>query len=254
MAVCAAAFMAVGVAQGQVAINSTNFTQVGDVFTFTNNFNSYAGTAAPTNWSVTGSNYLGTDSGTANAGGIRALGTTGEYSLGFLGNGGTPSYTASISFENSTGLTITELTLSFDYELWRQLSGSNRQSTMVFSDTNSIGFNNFTVGGDAVNATSAGAYTSSLAASGTNTGSMFEQATFTQTLTGLNIVDGATFGFSFTYDRGASAGSGQSIGLDNFAMSATAIPEPSTYALLGLGVGALIWLRRRRAAAADQQA
>jgi len=43
--------------------------------------------------------------------------------------------------------------------------------------------------------------------------------------------------------EGNNIGDGVAFSLDSVAISA--IPEPSTYALLGLGLGALVWLRRR---------
>lgn len=44
---------------------------------------------------------------------------------------------------------------------------------------------------------------------------------------------------------GYSNAAGNSIRLDNVSISATTIPEPSTYALLAAGLAGLIWLRRK---------
>lgn len=228
--------------QAQVVINSSSFT-------YTDDFNSYDGTAAPANWSLSGTNtdnFIGTDSGTSSTAGTRALGVTGDYSLGFnLNNNGV----ARISFQNNTGFAITDMTLSFHYELWRQLE-TGRASTMSFSNVTeagftNIGFNNFTVGGNAVTTTTAGGYTSIVGTA--VSGSMSEFATYTRTLSGLNIANGAIFGFDFTYMRGTPTPgfAPQSIGIDNFALSTTAIPEPSSLALLAL-IGVAVLFRRYR--------
>lgn len=63
--------------------------------------------------------------------------------------------------------------------------------------------------------------------------------TFSVTNTGLNIASIDSLRLQF---RGAAG----DVYIDN--VSITAIPEPSTYALLALGLGAVCFLRRRRAA------
>jgi len=238
-----AAAVSLAGAQAQVQINSFSFN-------YTDNFNTYAGTAAPANWSFFGTDsgvFIGTDNGTSTAAGIRALGLPGDYSLGF--NMNSSSTIARISFQNNTGFAITDMTLSFQYELWRQ-TADGRASSMTFANVTStgftnIGFNNFTVGGNAVTTTTAGGYTSIVGTA--VSGSMSEFATYTRTLSGLNIANGATFGFDFTYNRGTPSPNfdRQSIGIDNFSLSTTAIPEPSSLALVAL-VGVTVLFRRYR--------
>ena len=63
--------------------------------------------------------------------------------------------------------------------------------------------------------------------------------------TGFDSMD-----FSILYNGGASGPAGGSFALkqdgNNIALSFTAIPEPSTYALMGLGLAAFGWVTRRR--------
>jgi hypothetical protein len=197
-----------------------------------------------TNWHISfpdSPSFQGTDDGSSGVGGVRALGDGGDYSLGILGDDNEDAYTALITFQNKTGFAIMEMTLTFDYELWRQLA-SGDASSMGFIDDDVIGFDSFTVGGNAADAAETGEYISIV---GTEVnGSMSEYATFSQTLKGLNIADGAIFGFSFTYDLNGS-GPGQTIGIDNFSLVTSTIPEPLTSWLVALAGVVAVVLRRR---------
>jgi hypothetical protein len=52
---------------------------------------------------------------------------------------------------------------------------------------------------------------------------------------------------STTAINGASVGTGGTSRVDNFTVSATAVPEPSTVMLVGIGLaGSLLAIRRRR--------
>lgn len=58
---------------------------------------------------------------------------------------------------------------------------------------------------------------------------------------------GKTLGVMFS--SGGVYADDRFVGVTNISASVAPIPEPSTYALLGLGLGALVWLRRRTAKA-----
>ena len=78
--------------------------------------------------------------------------------------------------------------------------------------------------------------------------SFAQDVTFNQSLAGLNIANGEQFSLTFTYNRGTGSGSAQGIALGNFSAGFSAVPEPSSMALLTLGGmfgGVAQWRRRR---------
>lgn len=210
---------------------------VGSAGTFTYDFDSWDGTAAPTDWDVTPGNFAGTDTGTSTSGGARAyedtVGSLG-YSAGALGNSGTASYTFSLTIFNNTGMEITGLSLGFDVWQYR-LANAGRASTITLDDVNSLGFNE----------------TVFTAASSGTTGAQQPPvqvgSTYSQSLTGLSIADQSSVVLSWVYDRGDGGGSSQGVAFDNVSLGVTtAIPEPATMSLLGLGALAMVLRRKIR--------
>lgn len=243
----------------QVVLNSLG--------TYTQDFNGYTAfnaDAAPLGWITTfdtaafrgftsnGSSIAiaGTSAGSITSGGLFSWGeelagpAIGNSTFAWQGTGTTANMVTTASFLNSTGATVTELTLSFNAYQWRQGTGLGRSSTLDLSGSgNLVGLNLFNFTAGTTDAPAVGRNFGSPAPSG-----FAEDVSFSQTLSGLDIADGDSFSFAFTYNRGAGSGSAQGIAMDNFSL--TAVPEPATWALVALGGTALVVLRRRRASRA----
>lgn len=221
-------------ANAAVVINATGTNIV------TENFNSFVGSAGTvpisTGFSVndTGSTawgYQGIGTGSSSTGGIYAFGASAaDYSFGFLRSS---NRAGGLQFDarNSTGGAIAGLTFTFNYEQWRFANTSG----LTLSGVGALSSVNFSLYG--------------FTGSATGTNGTPTSAPISITLTGLNIANGSTFGLAWTYVD--QTGSDNGIAIDNFTLSASPVPEPSTWALIGLGSAFMIWnIRRRRAAKA----
>lgn len=190
------------------------------------------------------------NNGGSNAGAFYSFGTTGtsERALGGTASGG--AYFGSplsgavagwiaVAIENNTGGALSDFTVSFDGEQWRNGGNANAQ-TMVLE----YGF---------------GA-TFGTVASWTAPGGNFDWASVVNSATAA-AVDGNAAGLvanrggtvsNLTWNQGDTlwirwienndTGNDHGLGIDNFSFSAT--PEPATMGLLA--IGALVALRRRR--------
>lgn len=190
------------IAQAQISITSLPYN-------YSNNFNSYAGTAAtlPTGWTTTGGCVdRSTNCGTATAGGYYGWGNAGEFNLGVLASAtcSNPGYT--VTFVNNSGSTITDLTISYNFDQWR------------FAGGNSDGF---TVTQTGIGASVAGLnQTSNL--SGTNCTPVVTAKSIN--LTGLSIAHLATFTLTFETINGS--GNDNGFGIDDFSLTATGSAIP----------------------------
>lgn len=192
---------------GQISITSLPYNPAVETF---NSYNpiSASSTNIPAGWTLSSSGtstYNGKGTGTSNTGGYWAYGTTSpdEYSLGALRSGTPGNITYSVSFTNNSGVTISSLTLSWDYEQWRyaNTSGWNCSGTGALSGNSTIDSKDFTG-----------------SSSGTN-GTVTVTGVSSFTLTGLSIANGQTFGISWiTTDV---SGSDNGIAIDNFSISAS---------------------------------
>lgn len=200
----------------------------------------------------------GSSGGSITSGGLFSWGealpgpAVGASSFAWQGTGSSANMVSTATFTNNTGKTIKELTVSFDVLQWRQGAGGTgggRASTLdLASSANVLGLNsfNFTAAAPGANNPAVGrAFNTASPAAFT------ADTSFNQTLTGLSIASGDNFSFSFTYNRGLGSGSAQGIALDNF--SVTAVPEPSSMAVLALigGVGAYRARHRLRGRSAE---
>lgn len=204
-------------------------------------FTGYTGAAAPSGWTISsGEVFKGYGKGSDTAGGVYSFGSdnTGASTDRWLGFqfAGSPSdaVTFSISYVNDTGVTITSLDVSMDYFQFRLASGGRESFFTVNldggSDISELGFTSTTTGT-------------------TGFQSPVTATTKSVTLTGLNIASGSTFSFNIVGNRGPTTGSAQGIGIDNFSVTASAVPEPSTYAAIAGAValaGAMVVRRRKQ--------
>ncbi len=134
--------------------------------------------------------------------------------------------TLTLRMTNQTGSTITQLDIA--YEVWVN-NDQGRSSSLNFS---------FSADNSAYTAVGALDLTSTVAADALG----FQLNNRSTSLTGLSIADGAQY-----YIRWSGADVGGSGSRDEFALddiSITAVPEPTTFALLGIAAAVLI--RRRR--------
>ncbi len=128
--------------------------------------------------------------------------------------------------------------LSFDFFM-QNVSGSGSATQSLFLRSSLDGF-----------ASTVGTISRTQLANSGNTSWTDSTRTFDLSAPLYQAVDQAV-AFRLFFYRSTAAGiqEGTITRLDNFSFngSTVVIPEPSTYALLGLGLGALIWLRRRTA-------
>jgi|GEM_PF-2192639 len=182
--------------------------------TYTQNFDGFDGTATtvPTampGWTLSGNTFRGAGCGAGSSGGIYAFGTGTDFALGYLPASGSPNdtFTAHVAFMNSTGGTITEVTIAYNFERWKPNTRLNGFS--VYSDLGDV---------SALNQIGAG-MTGAACTVITNAK--------TVTLTGLNVPDGDSFYVEFRGGRGTGTGSSQGIAIDDFSLSAEVYFAPT---------------------------
>ncbi|HEV7298400.1 MAG TPA: hypothetical protein VGN72_03480 [Tepidisphaeraceae bacterium] len=117
----AVVIVSVGAAGTATAAYTISATGVPTVEQFTN----FAGTSAPSNWTVAGTGsfaWRGQNDGAANTNGGYSYGAASstDRSVGFLASSSsTTSATAIATYANGTGKTANSIELKYDAELWR---------------------------------------------------------------------------------------------------------------------------------------
>ncbi len=245
------------VASGAVSLTGSSYTQnfdgIGPATTAA--FSSTAGTQAlipgNSNWDgvkvsgtgTSGMNFV-VDTGTGNSGALYSYGAASatDRALGSLASGSNvPAFGVAIT--NNTGAFISNPTLSFSREVWRSsntavntlafaygLSGSTATASNYLTDASLSAASAFDLVGEAVVTTN-----------GAEDGNA--DAVTVSGVLNATIPAGSTLFLRWTdtNDTGNDAG----IAIDNFSLSTTAVPEPTTIGLLSLA--GLAALRRRRA-------
>lgn len=158
-----------------------------------------------------------------------------DRAVGFMTSSGYASPNSLLaSFSNATGSPIAQVSFSFDYERYR-LNTSPASISFFYS----FDGNNWTAAG----AGDSGAFSTGASSYGFST--LISASSRQVTLATLDFGPGANLYLRWSFDTGGA--NSQGLGLDNFSLTATAIPEPSTYAAFGgaavLAVAA--WHRRR---------
>jgi len=234
-------------AQAQVQINALNtaltqnFNSIGNgTLTWTNN-----STIAGWYFNAQANGNLTSSNGTTNTGQGYNFGSTGgaDRAIGYVGSGGNSFTNIGVQLINNTGSTITSLTVGYSGELWRSggLQPTNSNNIFAFayqtglialpSNTSTTGWTTVTSLNYAPTvAVAAGAL------SGTATPISFS-------ITGLTIANGT--GITLRWIGNDGSGTDAGIAIDDF--SVIAVPEPTTWALIGLGSAFALWnIRRRR--------
>ena len=188
---------------------------------------------------------LSVNNGNSTTSGNMNYGTAGasDRALGSLAANGN-AYVTQAVFNNATGLAITDLTISYDGEQWRDGGNTTAINTlgMAFSQQSVGGGTTFLSLGAAFNFTAPKNGSSGTALDGNLAANRVAGigGNFT-----VNIANGETFWLRWIDDD--STGADDGLGIDNFNLGYTiAIPEPSTFLLVGMGLLGVFAIRRRR--------
>jgi len=171
--------------------------------------------------------------------GTLASGT--DKSIGYLSTGSYPGTTSSapgqqlailFGFTNTSGATITTLDLAWNYERYRM--GSRTQGWDFYTSTD----------GSTWSANSLGNATYS----GTSTAIVYnppESTAKAVSIPSLSISNGSNYYLRWSYVTTGSWSNAQGLGIDDFTMNVSVVPEPSAIALAGVGIAAVAWAVRR---------
>ena len=248
----------------------TNITTIGQIYTenfnglptasVTGAFSATSGTQGAisglTNWSGTklqgtgtGATSLSADFGNSNAGGLYSYGATSasDRALGALASGSN-TMAFGTAFTNNTGMTLTSFTLNFTSEFWRSSTSTTNVLAFAFGTSGgSITSSNYL--SSAAMTASAGLNVNGpafVAANGALDGNLAANQALVSGTVSLNWNAGQTL--FIRWQDTDNVGSDAGLAIDNLTF--TAIPEPSTYALLiGAAAFGLIAVRRSRKSA-----
>ena len=174
---------------------------------------SAAGVAAPTYSAGLAATTQAASSGSPSTGGRYNWGngtTVTDRAVGFMTSGGYASPNSVLfGFTNSTGSTITSLSLGFDFERYRINTAA--AAITFFGSTDGI---NWT----AVTAGDSGAFTTGTSAYNFTTGTVVSKA---PTISGLSLTNGSNYYLRWNFNTTGSNSHG--LGLDNFTLAATTV-------------------------------
>jgi hypothetical protein len=226
--------------------------------TFTENFDTLPNTGSATwtdNTTITGwyaqRTGTGTDivanNGSSNAGALYSYGTGTDRALGSIGSGNAAagSFAWGVQILNNTGVTMIIDTISYVGEQWRNSAAADQTVTFWYRTSpiiitsldpgsnigwtalSSLDFTSPITGG------TAGALDGNLPAN---------QVSLSANNLAINLAAGEYI--MFRWRDIDHPGNDHGLAIDNFSLTVVPIPEPSTYALIALGLGGLILARR----------
>jgi hypothetical protein len=191
---------------------------------------------------------LAANDGSANSGGIYSYGgvSSTDRALGMLASG-TNIMAFGALFQNNTGLTLNDVSLSFTGEFWR--SSTTTQNVLAFGfgivDGVTITNSNFLTATASSDTDLNIVGPLPVVTNGPLDGNT-NFATFSNvSITGFTVNPGESFFIRWSDLN--EAGNDAGLAVDSFSVNVTAIPEPTTAAML-VGAVALMALRRRRLA------
>jgi PEP-CTERM motif len=180
---------------------------------------------------------VGAQPGDQTQGGIISFGglTSSNRALGLQSANGSGITTFGLKLVNDTGSSISSINLSFVGELWRQATAKT------------INFGYVVTGTGASIPTNGATNLGSISFATGTTGPVDGALSANETNINLNAVSISNWGTNqalwLTWQTATAAGSSQGIAIDNLSFSA--VPEPSTWMLVGTGLCGMLLLRPR---------
>lgn len=249
--VASAALVAAMSAQATVSVTSASFTYGQD-------FNTLAAPAANTLWSTsalstdwnlfrTGTvNYIG-GTGSSNAGGFYSFGATAssERALGSVASGSTGTEVIAVSFANNSAAALDSFTLRYDGEQWRNGGVAASHALTLeygFGATYAAVGTSWVAAGATFNFNSIVGSTTAAAVDGNAAGKVANLGGTVAT----TWAAGDTLWVRWVDIDNTGGDHGLAIDNVSFSVTAAAVPEPGTYAMLLAGLGAVGFIARRR--------
>jgi hypothetical protein len=184
------------------------------------------------------------NNGSSNAGALYSYGTGTDRALGSVGSNNTAagSFAWGVQILNNTGVTMTIDTISYVGEQWRNSAAAAQTVTFSYRISPTI-ITSLDPGSDTgwMALTSLN-FTSPI--TGGTAGALNPPSTANISATNLGIGLAAGNYIMFRWRDIDHPGNDHGLAIDNFSLTVVPIPEPSTYALIAMGLGGLILARR----------
>lgn len=235
--------------QAQVVINSSSFTysQNFDTLATSGTNNTWTDNSTIPGWYSNKVIYISTN-GSSTTGGLNSLGATGstDRALGATTSGSAATVNFGMVLQNASGFSInlSNILLSYTGEMWR-----------VNATAQSLAFE-YQVSAAPITSITSGTYSANtnlnFTSPATSTAAAVDGSSAANKTSFSNIAissSGVLNNGEYLSLRWTKTGSSSpSIGIDDLTISATAsaVPEPSTWALIGLGSAFLLWRIRRK--------